>query len=168
VLVLIKYMRYLTGSILIICVFLTGCASVSMLPESASEVDFSADEGKVGWSKYAHTENFRGYTPEQIYDSAKAGLGAAGFSLRQASLAGGYAKGEHGMTAHDWNIIAGVYFRENVDGTKVKVIIEGSKDIGFSGDVTSDGWSGKILVAMRNYLNATNTSILRVEKEDLK
>ena len=161
-------MRYLIGSIILLSLFLTGCASVSMLPESASEVDFGANEGKVGWSKYAHTENFRGYTPEQIYDSAKAGLGAAGFSLRQASLAGGYAKGEHGMTAHDWNIIAGVYFRENVEGTKVKIIIEGSKDIGFSGDVTSDGWSGKILVAMRNYLNATNTSILRVEKEDLK
>jgi hypothetical protein len=33
------------------------------------------------------------------------------------------------------------------------VIVEGSKDIGFSGDVTSDGWTGKILKGMRDYLN---------------
>ena len=72
------------------------------------------------------------------------------------------------MTAHDWNIIAGVYFFEYVEGTKVKVIIEGPKDLGFSGEVTSGGWSGEILIAMRHYLNATNTSILRIEKEDLK
>ncbi len=33
------------------------------------------------------------------------------------------------------------------------MIVEGSKDIGFSGDVTSDGWTGKILKGMRDYLN---------------
>ena len=117
-----------------------------MLPEEASEVDFYADEGKVGWSEYTHVENFRDYTPDQIYDAAKAGLGAAGFSLRK--LSGAFAKGEHGMTAHDWNVVAGFYFVEYSEGIKVKIIVEGSKDIGFSGDATSDVWTGKILIAM--------------------
>ncbi|MGB2065746.1 MAG: hypothetical protein ACPHUL_11330, partial [Marinomonas gallaica] len=72
------------------------------------------------------------------------------------------------MTMHDWNILAGVYFKESDGSTKVMVIIEGSKDIGFSGDVTSDGWSGKILKEMRVYLNDTYQSILKVDKSDLK
>jgi hypothetical protein len=71
------------------------------------------------------------------------------------------------MTAHDWNIIAGVYFFEYVEGTKVKVIIEGPKDLGFSGEVTSGGWSGEILIAMRHYLNATNSTILEYKKRSM-
>ena len=35
----------------------------------------------------------------------------------------------------------------------MKVVVEGSKDTGFSGDVTGDSWAGKILIAMREYLN---------------
>ncbi len=72
------------------------------------------------------------------------------------------------MTAHDWNILAGVYFVTVGSNTKVKVIIEGSKDIGFSGDVTSDGWSGKILKGMREHLNETNQAILKVDRSDIK
>jgi len=71
------------------------------------------------------------------------------------------------MTAHDWNIIAGVYFFEYVEGTKVKVIIEGPKDLDFSGEVTSGGWSGEILIAMRHYLNATNSTILEYKKRSM-
>lgn len=62
------------------------------------------------------------------------------------------------MTAHDWNIIAGVYFFEYV---------EGPKDLGFSGEVTSGGWSGEILIAMRHYLNATNSTILEYKKRSM-
>jgi len=71
------------------------------------------------------------------------------------------------MTAHDWNIIAGVYFFEYVEGTKVKVIIEGPKGLDFSGEVTSGGWSGEILIAMRHYLNATNSTILEYKKRSM-
>ena len=71
------------------------------------------------------------------------------------------------MTAHDWNIIAGVYFFEYVEGTKVIVIIEGPKDLGFSGEVTSGGWSGEILISMRHYLNATNSTILEYKKRSM-
>ena len=139
-----------------------------MLPDDVSMVDFRSPEGKTGWSKYEHIETFRGYTPDQIYASAKVGLGSAGFSLRSADLSKGKVVGEHGMTAHDWNVIAGVYFKQIDEGTNVKVIVEGSKDIGFSGDVTSDGWTGKILKGMRDYLNETYRAILKVDKSDLK
>lgn len=149
-------------------ILLSACATVGMLPQSAAEVDFDGQEGKTGWSEYKHIEVFRDQTIDDIYAAAKVGLGDAGFSLRRADKSQGYVIGEHGMTAHDWNIISGVYFLADGDDVKVAIITEGSKDIGFSGDVTSDGWTGKILMNMREYLNETETSILRVDKDDLK
>lgn len=158
---------YFSAVVLATAIF-TGCASISMLPQDASAVDFGGAEGKTGWSQYEQVEQFDGYSPAQVYAAAKIGLGNAGFSLRRADTAKGMVIGEHGMTAHDWNVIAGVYFREADDGTLVKVIVEGSKDIGFSGDVTSDGWSGKIIKGMHEYLNEKHTAVLRVDKADLK
>lgn len=154
--------------LLLLPLLFASCASVYMLPKDASQVNFESREGKTGWSKYEQVETFRGYSPNQIYDAAKVGLGNAGFSLRSADRSRGVVMGEHGMTAHDWNIIVGVYFRAVQEGTVVKVIIEGSKDIGFSGDVTSDGWSGKILSAMRSHLNDTYQAVLKVDRSDLK
>ncbi|PFG54621.1 hypothetical protein ATG98_3900 [Marinobacter sp. LV10R520-4] len=156
-------------AVLVIAIFaFSGCASVSMLPKSVSEVSFETAEGKTGWSKYEHVETFHGYNAKQVYEAAKVGLGNAGFSLRIADISRGLVIGEHGMTAHDWNVIGGVYFRELDQATQVKVIVEGSKDIGFSGDVTSDGWTGKILKGLRDYLNATYQSVLKVDRADLK
>ncbi len=57
--------------------------------------------------------------------------------------------GKHGITLHDWNIVAGIYYKRAGQGIEVLVQVEGSKDTGFSGDVTGDGWTGKILNAMR-------------------
>lgn len=159
-------MKYLL--IVLMALLVQGCATIGMVPQDASEVDFDAPEGKTGWSQYEHVENFRSYNADQIYEAAKVGLGTAGFSLRKADKSKGFVIGEHGMTLHDWNVIAGVYFRESNEDTKVKVIVEGSKDIGFSGDVTSDGWTGKILKGMREYLNDTYQSILKIDKSDIK
>jgi len=149
-------------------IFLQACASVGMVPHDVSAVDFDSAEGKTGWSKYEHVETFHGYNKNQIYEAAKVGLGNAGFSLRKADKSKGMVIGEHGITLHDWNVIAGVYFKEYGSATKVKVIVEGSKDIGFSGDVTSDGWTGKILKGIREYLNDTYQTILKIDKSDIK
>jgi len=153
--------------LLAIPIIFNSCATVGMLPQSASEVDFSSAEGKTGWSSYNQFETFRDTTATEIYDAVKVGLGDAGFSLRFADLQKGVVVGEHGMTMHDWNIIAGVYFREFESDTKVKVIVEGSKDIGFSGDVTSDGWAGKILRGTRQHLNRTKQAILKINRSDI-
>lgn len=157
---------------IILCVLfglsLGGCATISMLPKDAAAVDFDSAEGKTGWSQYQQVETFKGYNSDQIYDAAKVGLGVAGFSIRTADKQKGVVIGEHGMTKHDWNIISGVYFKTENNNTKVKIITEGSKDIGFSGDVTSDGWNGKILKAMREHLNETYQTILKIDKDDIK
>jgi uncharacterized protein YceK len=132
---------------------LSGCASVSSLPDSANEVNFDAvKEGKTGWSEYQETTTFPGVTLKTAFDAAKAGLADAGFALRSADFANGVVKGAHGMTAHDWNIVAGVYLKETAEGVAVMCKVEGSKDIGFSGDATSGGWTGEILKGMRKYI----------------
>jgi len=146
----------------------TGCATRGMLPHNAKEANFDGSEGKTGWSQYKHIETFHGYDVNQVYEASKVGLGNAGFSLIEANKLKGVVIGEHGMTAHDWNIMAGVYFKKIDTGTQVMVIAEGSKDVGFSGDVTSDGWTGKILKGLREYLNSTYQSILKVDKKDIK
>jgi len=128
------------------------CATVSMMPQSASEVNFDGVEGKTGWSEYKQVATFSNTSIDEIYNAAKAGLGSADFELLVADKAQGYVIGEHGMTLHDWNIIAGVYFVPSKTDIKVAVIVEGSKDIGFSGDVTGGAWSSRILKGMRNYL----------------
>ena len=139
--------------LLIIPILLGGCASISMLPEDANSISFYSNEGKTGWSKYEQVEEFRGVTKKEIYAAAKNALGECGFALKRAEFESGRVIGEHGMTAHDWNVIAGIYFKENPpDGVLVKVIAEGSKDFGFSGDVTSGGWTGKIISEMRSYI----------------
>ena len=148
-------------------VLLNGCATVKMLPEDISQINFDAPEGKTGWSQYQHVEIFHGYTSEQLYPAIKIGLGNAGFSLIKADKSKGLVIGEHGITLHDWNVIAGVYFKEFDKSTKVKVIIEGSKDFGFSGDVTSDGWTGKILKGVRTHLNDTHQTIIKANKKDI-
>jgi len=131
---------------------LGGCVGSWAFQDSASQVNFNGPEGKTGWSKYEQNAFFQGVSRERVYDAAKDAMGASGFALRRADFSSGVVMGEHGMTPHDWNIMAAIYFREEAGGVRVRVQAEGSKDIGFSGDVTSGGWTGAMINSMRNRL----------------
>jgi hypothetical protein len=133
-------------------VALTGCVGTWAFPDTAHQVDFHGPEGKTGWSKYEQSIFFPNVSVEAVYNAAKDAMGASGFALRRANMGAGVVLGEHGMTAHDWNIMAAVYFRQEAGGVRVRVQAEGSKDLGFSGDVTSGGWTGAIINTMRNRL----------------
>ena len=136
-----------------LAVLAAGCASTRSLPESADVAGFdSGVEGKTGWSEYQEVATFPGVSLRDGFDAAKAGLGDAGFALRKADFEKRMVVGAHGMTAHDWNVVAGVYLREIPEGVQAKVHVEGSKDIGFSGDATSGAWTGEILKGMRKYI----------------
>ena len=68
-------MKYLL--ILVIALLVQGCATlatIEMVPQDVSEIDFDAPEGKTGWSQYTHVEKFRGYNANQIYEAAKVRL----------------------------------------------------------------------------------------------
>lgn len=143
-----------TLCIIVFSALATGCASTSMLPQSAKDVDFrSATEGKTGWSSYREQTVFKNAKKAQVLQAAKAGLGDSGFALKSVNADEGVVFGEHGMTLHDWNVIAGVYLKEEGADILTVVLAEGSKDIGFSGDVTGNAWTGKILRGMRAYMN---------------
>lgn len=102
------------------------------MPQSASEVDFDRnEEGKTGWAEWQDTLHVKSIDRRTAYQAAKSGLADAGFTLKRASFEDGFAIGEHGMTAYDWNIVSGIYIKEDDSGYLFRAIVEGSKDIGF-------------------------------------
>lgn len=131
---------------------LTACVGSSSFPESSAQVNFNGPEGKTGWSKYEQNAFFRNVSKQEVYDAAKDALGVNGFALLRADINSGIVLGEHGMTLHDWNVVTAIYFVDEPYGVRVRVQSEGSKDLGFSGDVTGGGWTGLVISFMRNRL----------------
>lgn len=132
----------------------TGCMSVHSLPSSSSSIDFNNNnEGRTGWSKYEELYYLKGVGARTAYFAAKSGLSDAGFSIKIANYSKMFIAGEHGATLYDWNIVAGVYLQpEQGKGCKVKILVEGSKDLGFWGDMTQFSWPQKIFKGMREYI----------------
>lgn len=154
ILILEKSMRLLCT--LLAYFVLTACASVNSLPQTANEVDFDEGvEGKTGWSEYQGLLQTAAVRDEVAYEAAKAGLRAAGFTVNRADISNRLVLGKHGMTAYDWNVVAGIYYRIDDDQTRFKMIVEGSKDLGFSGDATGTDWVGRIQGGIRNYISTS-------------
>jgi S1-C subfamily serine protease len=145
------------SGLLALVFFLSSCATLSMLPKSASEVNFSKKvQGKTGWSKYEGIKFFKGIDENTCYLAAKSGLAYANFQIKEESFEKRYVFGEHGITAYDWNIIAGAYIKPEDNGCSAKLIVEGSKDLGHMGDATASNWTQDIFQGMRQYLIANN------------
>ncbi len=127
---------------------------MNSLPQSSDEVSFEmSEEGRTGWSEYQDAMFFNGVDKRTAYLAAKSGLADAGFTIKRASYERLFTIGEHGITAYDWNIIAGAYVKEEPSkGSWIKVIVEGSKDIGFWGDMTASSWAQDILRGAREYI----------------
>ncbi|MFH0793712.1 MAG: hypothetical protein V2A74_06735 [bacterium] len=145
-------MRYI--AVLIPTIFLVGCASLSSLPRSTSEVDFdTANEGKIGWSRYQRSFFFPGIDKTTALEAARVSLTKLEFAIKKENLEDGFVLGEHGMTLYDWNVVAGVYIKETKEGCHAKVIAQGSYDVGFAGDATATDWPRDILWSMRDYIS---------------
>lgn len=146
-------MRAVRTLIFFLPLLLVGCVSVNSLPQSAASVDFDGGkEGRTGWAKYEEVFHVRGIDKRTAYLAAKAGLANAGFTIKRADYGEAFAIGEHGMTAYDWNIVAGVYIKELSDGCFAKILVQGSKDVGFWGDMTEKSWPQEIFKGMREYI----------------
>lgn len=138
--------------ILLSCL-LANCASLDSLPQSAAAVQFERGEiGRTGWSEYQDIMFVKGISLETAFMAAKEGLATSGFTIKRGSFDRGFAIGEHGMTAVDWNIVAGVYFQARENGVIFKIIAEGSKDIGLWGDHTARSWPQDIFRGIREYV----------------
>jgi len=128
-----------------------------MLPQSSSEVNFSTKiQGKTGWSKYEGVTFYKGLDEKTCYLAAKSGLAYANFQIKEENFEKRFVFGEHGITVYDWNIVAGAYIKPEDKGCLVKLIVEGSKDIGYRGDATGANWTQVIFQGMRQYLISNN------------
>ena len=129
-------------SLIALVFLLSGCATLSMLPKSASEVNFSKEiQGKTGWSKYEGIKFFKGIDEKTCHLAAKAGLTYANFQIKKENYEKRLVFGEHGITGRDWNIVAGAYIKPENNGCLAKLIVEGSKDLGAGGDTTASNWT---------------------------
>lgn len=134
------------------CLFLLGCATQGSLPDAAQEVDFEAPAGKVGWAQYERTEFYPKISEARFRGLAADALRQTRFEVLLDDAASGCIKGEHGATRFDWNVMAGVYYRQEQGGVRVRYIIEASKDIGIFGDKTDRDWISEIHGRIRVHL----------------
>lgn len=143
---------------LFISMLVSGCVSINAVPQDAKFVDFDLNkEGRTGWSKYEETMFIKNIDTRTAYLAAKAGLSEARFTIKKADFSHLVVIGEHGITPYDWNIVAGVYIKPEGKGCLIKAYVQGSKDIGFWGDMTGSSWTQDIFKGIRTYLNDPNT-----------
>ena len=136
------------------CWLAAGCVSVSSMPQSADQVDFAdATVGDTGWSSWRARTRVYAASEDQVFLVARDALAQEGFNFAGGSVDDRAVLGEHGMTLQDWNVVAGVYFTEVVDGTcQICVLVEGSKDLGFTGDDTARPWTQLIVAGIHDQL----------------
>lgn len=145
--------------LLSLAALVTGCASVGELPQTAIEASQGGAEiGRTGWSRYQDVMFVRGIDRQTAFLAAREGLASASFTIHRGSEADGAVIGARGMTAYDWNVVAGVYFIERAGGFEFSVVAQGSRDVGFWGDHTSRSWPQDIFRGIRAYI-ATESSI---------
>jgi hypothetical protein len=137
----------------LVAVFLLGgCASTSTLPQTNTFMTLGDDQGNLELGCYKEKVVFENANKAQIIEAIRAGFKKEGFKPTLVNDADGVVFGEHGMTLHNLNIIAGVYIEEIGRDARVVIVVRSSKKISFSRESTDAAWSGKILQRMRNYL----------------
>lgn len=154
-------MKHFLLAVLIAC---SGCASVRDLPQTAAEASAGGSEiGRTGWSRYQDVMFVRGIDRQTAFLAAREGLASASFTIQRGSETDGSVIGARGMTAYDWNVVAGVYFTERSDGYEFSVVAQGSRDVGFWGDHTASSWPQDIFRGIRNYI-ATESGITNPDR----
>lgn len=133
-----------------------GCASVEKLPTSAAEVAFTDHvSGTPKSREHDQCLFYNGVKADQALEAAKYSFIRNKFSVKKASIAGGVITAEHGMTSRDWNIVAGIYFRE-VDnkGIAVKTMVKMAVTTSLyqADNITAKDWVGRLSHEFTSYL----------------
>ncbi len=63
-----------------------------------------------------------------VFPAAKYALSKNNFAVQTAELKDGAVRGEQGASGANWNIVSGVYFKDEQGGVAVKVIIRTAKN----------------------------------------
>ena len=130
--------------IVLTAVVLVGCASRGSLPDSVGEIDFNAPIGKTGWAEYQRSEFYPGANAARVRELARQGLSQMNFEVFRDDPSAGCVMGEHGYTKFDWNVVMGVYYKQEPAGVRIRYVVEASKDIGILGDKTERDWISEV------------------------
>lgn len=132
---------------------LNGCVGVNDVPASAAEVNFEGEQGHTGWARYEKTVILRNISLREALLAGEQALGFSKFTLRKSDPEHAMAIGEHGATPFDYNIIAGLYFRQKGRDVQVRIHVQASKDIGFLGDATERNWTSELESSLKAITN---------------
>jgi len=139
----------------LVSVLLGACASVSDLPRRASEVDFVDHiSGTPSIREYDSCVNYIGVDIEAMVEAAKFSLVKNKFNVKISSPENNVVRGEHGVSARDWNIVAGIYFKKTDRGVAVKTIVRTATSTSLYQDKRGSAkeWVDKIAVSIGTYL----------------
>lgn len=130
---------------------MASCASVAKLPAKAADVRFVEHiAGVPSAREYDQCVFYQGISTDSVLKAARFAFVKNGFDVRKASVADGMVSAEHGMTARDWNIVAGIYFLETPGkGVAVKFIIRTAVSTSLYKEdvVTARDWTNRLLEA---------------------
>ncbi len=130
--------------------------SVDVLPDGASEIDFSetVDE-RTGWRTGEVSHTFKNTGKELVYTAAKAALVHEDYDVTTASLQEGVVLAERGIAKGQWPAVAGIYLNQSATETQIRIIVK------FAVDITdpfpafyADNEARKLLDAMGLYIDA--------------
>jgi hypothetical protein len=133
-----------------------GCATTQSLPQSTAEADTLLEHDSRGgyWPRYRTGAVVPHATLEEVYQAAKAALVANHFAITKEDKDHGIVMGQHGATLFYWNVMAGVYLRQESDDVVVRIVTVGSKDVGFI-EIKPSDFPQKILATMQTSLRAS-------------
>lgn len=148
--------RKLSTVLIALTVFIfSSCASVSDLPDRASDVSFVDHiAGAVSIREYDLCGYYLDADMKTMVEAAQYSLIKNKFKIREASLIKGVIRGEHGLSDRDWNIVAGAYFKELKKGVAVKIIVRTAVSTSLYKEEygTAKQWADKIVSSMETYL----------------
>jgi hypothetical protein len=125
-------MRYL-----FLCSFVLfglGCTSTSALPQSISEMDFSNEGGGlVDVGRYMGVIELEGVSVENAIEISLDSLSSCGFYDISQDANEPVVFAVHPSTEYHFNIVVGLYFKPNMAGTLLKVIVQSSTPLSFPG-----------------------------------
>ncbi|NOX43009.1 MAG: hypothetical protein GXP19_04650 [Gammaproteobacteria bacterium] len=140
----------------LISMMLYACASVSTLPRRASDVNFVDHvSGVPSVRNYDYCANYIDADKETLFEAAKYSLVTNKFDIKETNAVDDVIRGEHGVSARDWNIVAGIYFKEVSNGVAVKIIVRTavSTSLYRNENGTAKDWSHKIISGIETYLH---------------
>ncbi len=133
---------------------LTGCTSTSNLPARADDVDFAL-RGRSKARLWHDGAVVKATDENQIIAAAQTALKVHGLKVKSSDPVTRAIIASKGFTMTTWNVVVGVYFRQQSAGTfDLHVASQNDKDINSVLDDSQDPFPPKIISSIKNELES--------------